>query len=847
MSKVVGARRSSSYRPAVPTGQEPRHPHLRPVPAPPASRSPQRIPASQRRARRVSFALLGLAWLAFTYPVLQSKVHFPTDFGSYFFDVPGNLHHPSNGADTQAFNATYPWHAYLGNQLRAGQIPMWDSSRFLGVPYAADASMGTFYPPNWLYAAGSVPVIATVIWAATVLASLLLAFWFLSLLRLHPFAAALGAIAWTFGGFMTAWGTGDAVLGAAVWLPMALGGLEVARRGTIARGITISGLALALSALAGQPQVASYVWEATGIWALASTGAAMLRARRSDPAATGGATRAAMGRELARGVGTAAGAFVVGLGLASVQILGTLEYAGQLAHQKEMAATLLGSRLPAALAKTLLIPDFFGNPVNRNYSFPAPYYTEAALYAGVVTLPLAVAGLLHRNRRLTLTFGLLAVAGAGAAFGTPVLHLLFLNVPLLSRFGGINHMLLLLDAGLAGLAALGLDALMTGTARAARLALGGCAVLGVAVGILALSRWGTNVSAGYVAARGLRGIALLGVAGTLLVLARRSPEVLRAACLGLVGLVGMDLWLFGFGYHVFQPNTPVLSMTPEVQYLATEPDSRPRYAQTESEQLPLNMSMVLGLYGVNGYDPLRPASLNRLLDLASPSAGGDSLLPFPAVASQPPVLDLLGVHSLTAPNGGVEPGVPAFTGRFTIFDEAGAFPPAFVVTCWAIASDDAALARMRTMTSAGLRSTALVSAASVLQGPAGLPPSPASLPSPASCDAGPAATLTRYGPQDVAMTVPASSRGGLVVLTDQWYPGWTATVDGRDAPILRVDTALRGVAVGPGSHTIEYRYAPRWPLTGLCVTALTAAVIGVAHTRRRAGNPPRCPSRRRVN
>jgi hypothetical protein len=729
------------------------------------------------------------------------------------------VHHPSNTADGLALNAAYPSHAYLGKQLRAGQIPMWDSSRFLGVPYAADASMGTFYPPNWLYAVGSVPVIATVIWAATVLASLLLAFWFLSLLRLHPFAAALGAIAWTFGGFMTAWGTGDAVLGAAIWLPMALGGLEVARRGAVARGVTISGLALALSALAGQPQVAYYVWVATGIWGLSATGAAMLRARQTDPAA--------MGRELGRGVATAAGAFVVGLGLASVQILGTLEYAGQLARQQETVATLLGSRIPAALAKTLLIPDFFGNPVNRNYSFPAPYYTETALYAGVVTLPLAAAGIFHRNRRLAVGFGLLTLVGAGAAFGTPLLHLLFLHIPLLSRFGGINHMVLLLDAGLAGLAALGLDALVSGAARPRRVALGVCAVLAVAVAALAFGRWGTNVSPGYLAARGMRGIALVAVAGTLFMLARRSPEVLRAACLGLVGLVAMDLWLFGFGYHPFQPNTPVLSATPEVQYLATEPDSRPRYAQTGSEQLPLNISMVLGLYSVNGYDPLRPASLNRLLGLASPSTGGDSVSPFPALTSQPPVLDLLGVHSLTAPNGSVEPGVHAFSGRFTIFDEAGAFPPAFVATCWATAPDDAALAWMRATTSAALRSVALVAADQVPQGAAGLPPSPA------SCDAGPAATLTRYDPQDVAMTVPASSAGGLVVLSDQWYPGWTATVDGTETPILRVDTALRAVAVGPGSHTIEYRYAPHWPLTGLCVTALTAALIGVVHTRRR--------------
>jgi hypothetical protein len=192
--------------------------------------------------------------------------------------------------------------------------------------------------------------------------------------------------------------------------------------------------------------------------------------------------------------------------------------------------------------------------------------------------------------------------------------------------------------------------------------------------------------------------------------------------------------------------------------------------------------------------------------------------------AQPPVLDLLGVHSLTAPNGGVEPGVSAFTGRFTIFDEADAFPPAFVATCWMHAADDGALAQMQTMTPAALRSTAIVAADAPAER---LPPSPA------SCGAGPAATLTRYDPQDVAMVVPASSRGGLVVLTDQWYPGWTATVDGRDAPILRVDTALRAVAVGPGSHTIEYRYAPRWPVHGLGVTALTAALVGVVRTRRR--------------
>src|SRR5207302_8039278 len=111
----------------------------------------------------------------------------------------------------------------------------------------------------------------------------------------------------------------------------------------------------------------------------------------------------------------------------------------------------------------------------------------------------------------------------------------------------------------------GLDALLTDTARSARVALAGCAAVAVAVAFLGFSHWGTNVSGGYVAARGLRGIALLGLAGILLMAVRRSPGALRAACLGLAGLVALDLWLFGFGYHVFQPNTPMVPTTPEVQ------------------------------------------------------------------------------------------------------------------------------------------------------------------------------------------------------------------------------------------------------------------------------------------
>ena len=51
-------------------------------------------------------------------------------------------------------------------------------------------------------------------------------------------------------------------------------------------------------------------------------------------------------------------------------------------------------------------------------------------------------------------------------------------------------------------------------------------------------------------------------------------------------------------------------------------------------------------------------------------------------------------------------------------------------------------------------------------------------------------------------------RRSLLVLTDVHYPGWKATVDGREAPIERVDYLLRGVPCPPGEHTVELRYEP---------------------------------------
>lgn len=67
--------------------------------------------------------------------------------------------------------------------------------------------------------------------------------------------------------------------------------------------------------------------------------------------------------------------------------------------------------------------------------------------------------------------------------------------------------------------------------------------------------------------------------------------------------------------------------------------------------------------------------------------------------------------------------------------------------------------------------------------------------------------LSVYEPQRVEIDV-TLERPGLLVLADAYYPGWTASVDGRPATILRTNRAMRGVSLETGAHHLVFSYEP---------------------------------------
>jgi uncharacterized membrane protein YfhO len=79
---------------------------------------------------------------------------------------------------------------------------------------------------------------------------------------------------------------------------------------------------------------------------------------------------------------------------------------------------------------------------------------------------------------------------------------------------------------------------------------------------------------------------------------------------------------------------------------------------------------------------------------------------------------------------------------------------------------------------------------------------------------------------------------GLVVLTEAWMPGWRATVNGVDAPVLRADHVARAVPIGPGRSLVRTWYQPASLRWGLALTAL--ALLAALWASPRLARRPAC-------
>lgn len=170
----------------------------------------------------------------------------------------------------------------------------------------------------------------------------------------------------------------------------------------------------------------------------------------------------------------------------------------------------------------------------------------------------------------------------------------------------------------------------------------------------------------------------------------------------------------------------------------------------------------------------------------------------------------------------------AHSGDVKIYENLDALPRAFIVHSASVASsDEEALAAMR--------DPAFDPAAKVILAAGGAEASCSEMTTTRALRIrSETATVTSYWSERVEIDVRLSEPGYLV-LSDAWYPGWRATVDGEAAEIRRADVLFRAVAVGAGHHRVVFSFHPRGVLIGgmialagmLCLIALAAADLAL--------------------
>lgn len=85
-------------------------------------------------------------------------------------------------------------------------------------------------------------------------------------------------------------------------------------------------------------------------------------------------------------------------------------------------------------------------------------------------------------------------------------------------------------------------------------------------------------------------------------------------------------------------------------------------------------------------------------------------------------------------------------------------------------------------------------------------------------------TFDSYDDNNLSLTV-QTDLPSFLVLTDTYYPGWKATIDGESTTIYPTDLAFRGIFVPEGEHTIEFSYEPGTFKTGVAIAILSALAL----------------------
>lgn len=715
----------------------------------------------------------------------------------------------------------YPLQLFAARELADGRLPAWDPYLYGGQPGLADIQTGAFYPLNLvpgliLTALGwpwTLDLMAGQVIVHYMLASVFTYLFVRQLARLagaRPAAArlagAVSALSFTYAGYLTSFPVQQlTILETAVWLPLVLfcldRALSVARPAPAWPWLGGAALALACALLAGHPQTAMYVVYATLAYGLFLT----FHLAERPPAGHGSRFTFYVSRFGLHIVLP----LVVALALAAVQVVPTLQFIAR-SSRAGLGYDAVSTGSPLAEFTHLLYPGYFGG---------------SPQYLGILTPILAAAALfaVRNPARRRVIFWL--VAGAVAlllAFGgnTFLYNVTYLLVPGLSAVRNQERIIYLFSLAASVLAGYGALALVQPIARPLRKGFRHLA-RGLAWALVVMAVLTAPFYAGFleglqqdIAINMFEGVLrhhaliLIVLAGAVVIFALRVAGQGRRWRVGLaLGLIWLNLFTVNWRLNLAEPPADgVFASSGLVDYIRSQSTQPGTFRISSAGLLPGGPSagVVYEIEDITGNTPLRLEAVQDMEERL-----GDWRR-----------WQLLNVWYVLSRRDLAGPGLDQVyaEGKIKIYRVGDPLPRAWVVHQAVTTADDQALAALDAP-DFDPRAVAVVPPGSRLAASLG-----------AAAGPGEEARVVAARPGRLALDV-ALETPGILVISQPFYPGWRATVDGQPVSLERVDYALQGLALEPGAHRVELSFSLSLLPAAVGLAAL-AAVLAVLFVKR---------------
>jgi len=338
----------------------------------------------------------------------------------------------------------YPLKVFAAEQWRSGHVPLWNPHVLLGFPMLAEGQVGVLYPFNFFFLLPIPTYFALTLFVTfhCILASF--STYILARLLGRSYASAIiSGLSFGFSGFIMAQIVNLNIMSGGSWLPLVFAGVIYTlqqKRWSVAAGCS---LPLALQILTSQPQIVFY----TVLFILGYTFWHTWLTLRQQPA------------QAYRDLALVGLLLLLSLMLSSPQLLSSWELKNLSLRAEGLSYNeIVISSLPPLYWLTLLFPSLLGNEVNSKYVGLGGNFNEMSLYVGLLPLLMVVVSWRERRHKFVLFLWLiLPIIMLLAAGRYMPLAEIILSWPLFNLFRITARWSLISQLVFALLAAWGLD------------------------------------------------------------------------------------------------------------------------------------------------------------------------------------------------------------------------------------------------------------------------------------------------------------------------------------------------------------------------------------------------------